>query len=178
MSEQVVFVRDIADRMGIDRSAAHKLVKRFGMTVLKRRTPETGMQLASALSEEDAEKLTAWRDASGFVNECSGAGIAPNFLYVVAVDPERRPGRIKVGTATIPENRFADYRTVCPDMQAVRVWALPSTCEGYLIALAGRFGERVGMELFDTGPALADFLAVADEAFRVFADQDEGAATD
>jgi hypothetical protein len=176
MNDQVVFVRDIADRMGVDRSGVRRLVKRFGLTVLKRRGPETGMQLASALSEEDAEKLMAWRDAAGFSAETNGAGTAPNFLYAVEVDPERRPGRVKVGTATIPENRFADYRTVCPDMNALRVWPVPSSCEGYLIALAGKFGERVGMELFDMGPALVDFLTVADEAFRVFADQDDDEA--
>ena len=163
-----VLARDLADQMGIDRSMVHKIIKRAGLQAIKVRGPETGMQLASALSTDDAAKLMEWRESEGFSGAMRKNGLSANSLYVVAVDPEARPGRIKVGTANNPESRFSDYKTICPQMAALRVYAAPAICEGYLIALADQFGERVGMELFDMGDELDSFLALSDSAMAPF----------
>jgi hypothetical protein len=172
--QNLILVKDLAIRLGMDRSHTLKLVKALNIETKTVRTPETGMQASSAVSKEDAAKMEEWRSSRGFSKSVEVTE-QRSFLYAILPDPVLRPGRVKVGKATTPDNRFADYKTICPEMQVLRVWPAPPSCEGYLIALADTFGLRVGVELFDIGSGLDSFMAAADSALAALsaAENDE-----
>jgi hypothetical protein len=143
----LVPVKRLAEQLGMDRSHALRLVKRLGIETVSHRSSDTRNQASSAVTTQDAERCIEWRKAHGYGSESSAT--LGNVLYAVAVDPEARPGRVKVGTTTNQDGRFSAYRTTCPEMAVLKTWAVPQSCEGYLIALADSMGIRVGQELFD-----------------------------
>jgi biotin operon repressor len=167
--ENIIFVKDLSAELGMDRSHLHKLIKQLKIKVIPSRDAGTGYQMANAISDGDAEIIRKHRKSKGYTDGVIATG-QESYLYAVIPDPEARPDRVKVGKAASVDARVADYRTVCPDLEIARRWAAPATCEGYLIALADSFGVRVGPEIFDMNGNLADFLAAADDALKIFGD--------
>lgn len=165
---EYVTIKNLASELSMDRSHALKLVKAMNLVITQVRNPESGMQAMSAISRRDADMVIETRKANGF-SLTANQVIAnqSNFLYVVAVDPEMRPGRVKVGKSMSVDNRIDSYRTICPQLEVIRTWSAPESCEGYLIALADAIGTRRGIELFDMNDMLGDFLSIADQAFSV-----------
>jgi hypothetical protein len=163
-NETPILLKDMAKELGLEKSWIRKMIKRLGLNAIQVRLPETGNQSCLALSPADYEFLKQHRKDRGFDSQKSFKPLDEN-LYIVEIDPEMRPGRIKVGISGNPEGRFSSYRTTNPGMVALRIYPAPMACEGYLIALADLHGERVGAELFDMADGLEDFLAIADKAF-------------
>lgn len=49
------------------------------------------------------------------------------------VDPDKRPGWLKVGIADRPENRLRGHRTACPGAGYAAVWVCPDRADARLL---------------------------------------------
>ena len=67
MESNLVTLRQIADRMGLDRSNARKWILDRGYTFMTSRDLSSGNQAVSVLSEEEAEEVLRLRSDMGFV---------------------------------------------------------------------------------------------------------------
>ncbi len=64
---EFVTIRDLADRLNMDRSAALKYVKRLGIIPQKRRTANSGFQTASVLTSMQAAEIIRIRKSEGYL---------------------------------------------------------------------------------------------------------------
>lgn len=94
----------------------------------------------------------------------------PGFVYVIEVDPELRPGRIKIGWSTKIEQRVTSYRTINPKIRVVRAWRRKAqSAEHAALAVGGGHGMQVGQrEVFDdkNGKILAALDALFPARYR------------
>jgi hypothetical protein len=71
-------------------------------------------------------------------------------FYVIQLDPEHAPGRIKLGRARDPHRRLASHRCAAPSARFLTFWPCHQKDEGVTIARLTRSGcRRVSREVFD-----------------------------
>lgn len=121
MQEEYVSLKQLAERMGLDKSNARKYVLTQGFSFLKQRTEDSSGQVANVLTLEDAEAVIAIREEQGFtgqVIEANGDG----WFYIIQLIPEFNPLRVKLGFASNVQNRLQAHRTSAPTAQLVKAW--------------------------------------------------------
>jgi hypothetical protein len=65
-SDDFVSVKELAQRLGMDRSHARRYVLKLGYSFHKRRTPDSGSQLTLCVTESEAAEIAAHRANQGF----------------------------------------------------------------------------------------------------------------
>ena len=117
----------------------------------------------------------------GDVEALSGRRSAPVVLgrtecvYVIVLDPETRPQRVKVGCTSDLGGRLATFRTVCPEARILESYPVPVSCEGYVLALAQVLSDNSFSEVFDFTPSgLSTYLAHLSHALAPIAEGDGG----
>jgi hypothetical protein len=123
-------------------------------------------QTMNAITRADADRYIADRRDQGFLGNAviktkpEGFGV----VYVVAPEPEFRPGRVKVGWTTNLDERFDSWRAVCPNLRVLRVWPTKNQAvEIVALMVAKRYGKRAAQELFDASSV--DVLLAGLDAF-------------
>lgn len=71
-------------------------------------------------------------------------------FYIVALDPEARPGRLKFGYAVNLFARLADHKTAAPYAELLASWPAKRSWESCIMAALTLGCERVSAEVFDT----------------------------
>ena len=110
-----ITIKDLAAELGIDSSNCRKFVRGMGLEMIRVRPPGTRGTPMVALSPEDAEKVRLERIARGFVvRERDVQPVlkndGPGAFYIVVLDPEVRPNRLKFGYAQNAVGRLAEHR--------------------------------------------------------------------
>jgi len=135
---------------------------RLGIVVTRARA--LSGQVADHVADSDLERLLDSFDPLSDDDSSEGAGTS--VLYLIALDPERRPERFKVGVTDSLSGRLGTFRTVCPEASVHRTFKVGKACEGYALTLADRLGTRVSLEVFDlTSEQLSHLEAVLSQAF-------------
>ena len=164
-----VSIKAIAERLGLDKSAALKAVKRAGFTPVKHRTPDSGNQAAACLPESEADLFVAMREQGG-----STPGVKRNLdgnctandageFYVIELVPGYT-GDVKLGFSESTGRRLQEHRTSAPRCRVLGTFPCLRGWEKTAIASITRNGcQQIGPEAFvytDVREAL-----VAAEAF-------------
>ena len=151
----MITLRELAAELSMDRSHLRKFVLALGVEPGRVRLPEYGNQEMLAIDEADAERVRTARRESGFTNsEIKSVRDVPieGFLYLVQLDPQSYPERIKLGFATRPEERLSDYRCSNPNAVLIKKWACKRTWEKAAIdciSADDAICQHVGGEVFD-----------------------------
>jgi hypothetical protein len=66
LSERLVTIRDLAQRVGMDRSACRKYVLRLGYKPIKQRTADSSFQMALCVTEREAHAIQTQRAVDGY----------------------------------------------------------------------------------------------------------------
>jgi len=91
-----------------------------------------------------------------------------NAFYIVQLDPEKRPNRLKFGVSERTKNRFAAYRTICPEAKLIKTWSCFREWETRLmIAATTNNGIEVGHEVYDI-ESIDEAIARIDKIFEFF----------
>jgi hypothetical protein len=155
-----VLLKDLARQIGAHRSGFKRALENRGYSVFEVRASSSGNQKTLAISREDAERFRAEREAE-IVHDVVARQASPDkgFVYAVEVDPEMRPGRIKVGWSMNIAQRLATYRAIAPDLRVVGLWRADGQfLEQTALLVARRDGTRIGQELFDNCEGLISAL--------------------
>ena len=154
LSTSYVSIREIADRIGIDRSNTLKAVKKAGFTPIKKRTPDSNNQPAACLSMSDAEMFIALREQAGHVpgkKRIVDAGSTANDVgefYVIELVPGYT-GDIKFGFSESARRRLMEHRTAAPRCVIRRSFPCLRGWERTAIARITRSDcQQVGPEAF------------------------------
>ena len=105
-----ISLKELADRLNMDRSHARRYLKRLGVKTQKRRTPHSGNQLCLTVTERQAEQIIEARKNEGFLNSNKSVVTEAGFFYVIQLVPELDPHRIKLGFAIDINERLSQHR--------------------------------------------------------------------
>ena len=160
-----ITIKGLAAELGIDSSNCRKFVRGMGLEMIRVRPPGTRGTPMLALSPEDAEKVRQERIARGFVvRERDVQPVlkndGPGAFYIVVLDPEARPNRLKFGYAQNVDGRLAEHRCAAPTATLLGSWPAKRSWESCIMAALSAGATQVGPEVFD----VVDVAAVLDKA--------------
>jgi DNA-binding MarR family transcriptional regulator len=170
MKEQYISLKQLSDRLGMDRSHARRYLKKLGIKTQKRRTADSGSQLCLTVTEEQAEKIIAQRRNEGFLG--SGKAVASEFgvFYVIQLVPELDPTRIKLGFAIDMNDRLAQHRTAAPTASILKTWPCKRLWEQTVMDSLVADGCRHMLNEVYECDDLAALSAKGEELFRLLPD--------
>ena len=153
MQDDFVSVKDFAEAHGLLRPTVFKILKRLGIEATRKRGDrENRGQFISLISKNEAARVlnelgSAKRVTDPFLGGESEASAAfdPSLydvgvFYLMMLEPEHDPNRIKVGFAGNIEERLKKHRCAAPFVTVVRTWpckrlwektAIECVTEGY-----------------------------------------------
>lgn len=153
MRKKYTSLKEIAEKLGVDRSNARKIILNQGFAPVKIRTEESKNQLTLAITIEEAQELYDIREKTGFnqsqqtaVNTENGIGE----FYMIQLVPELDPLRIKFGFASNAESRLQTHRTTAPTCTLLKTWPCKKTWEQPAIDSITKEGwcKKIGGEVF------------------------------
>jgi hypothetical protein len=139
-SDDYVSIKELAKRLGMDRSHARRYVMKLGYSFHKRRTPDSGSQLTLCVSRAEAEEITSQRQAKGFLASNAVSVSDVGFFYVIQLVPELDPRRLKLGFAESLEQRLSQHRTAAPTARVLHAWPCKRSWESTAIDALTREG--------------------------------------
>jgi hypothetical protein len=98
-SDGFVSIKELAQRLGMDRSHARRYVLKPGYSFHKRRTSDSGSQLALCVTEFEAGEIAMHRANQGFTASTVVVVSDIGVFYVIQLVPELDPRRLKLGFA-------------------------------------------------------------------------------
>jgi hypothetical protein len=145
-----VSLKELAAKLGMDRSHTRKYVINLGIKPTKRRTPYSGGQLTLTVSAQEAEFICRTRAERGFLDPQKAVVAETGFFYVIQLVPELDPKRLKLGFADNAEVRLAQHRTSAPTARLLRSWPCKRSWERTAIdALAATGGRPIRNEVYE-----------------------------
>lgn len=153
MASEYVTLKELATRLGLDRSNLRKQVIATGFHLASVRTVESRNQLTLALKRQDAETFVELRQSRGFDLESQPPKVVngeSGYFYLVQLVPDIAPNRVKVGFASDAEARLQAHRTSAPTAKLVSSWPCKRTWEDAAIASVTRVGcFQISREVYD-----------------------------
>lgn len=142
-NDDFVSIKDLAKRLGMDRSNARRYVLKLGYAFHKRRTPDSGSQLTLCVTSADADEIASQRADNGFIASTVVNVSDVGVFYVIQLVPDLDPKRLKLGFAESLEQRLSQHRTAAPTARVLRAWPCKRTWELTTIDALTREGCRL-----------------------------------
>lgn len=115
-------MRELADKLKMDRSHARRYVINLGYKCHKRRTQDSAGQLALCVTTAEAEEIINRRKAQGFIESDVPVVSDVGMFYVIQLVPELDPKRLKLGFADSIGQRLSQHRTAAPTAKVLHAW--------------------------------------------------------
>ena len=151
--ETLVTLRALAEEIGMGRSHLRGYVLSLGIEPQRVRTPESRNQPTLAITASEADYVRSERDRSGFTGHGKPivGGSSYGEFYVVQLEPELLPQRLKFGFSASAQSRLTDYRSSNPGAMMLKSWPAKRAWEEAIIAVlsAHRHCKLVGGEVYD-----------------------------
>ena len=150
----LVTVKELATELGMDRSHLFKLLRSMSLETRPVRPPGTRGSPLSAITQADAERVRSERRRRGFTvnahsNDAGIVGESSGVFYVIVLDPEMRPNRLKLGYANNVQERLASHRTAAPLAKVVGSWPAKRSWETCIVDALTTDAQFVSGEIYD-----------------------------
>jgi hypothetical protein len=167
MTNEFITIKQLAKHINMDRSHARRYVLRLGIEPKKRRTADSGGQLALTVTSDEATYIKQKRDEQGFLGSTKPIEKEIGSFYIIQLIPELDPKRIKLGFAEDVAQRLAQHRTSAPTAVVLKSWPCKRSWENTIIdALSAVGGKLILNEVFEFID-IEKMLARADELFSL-----------
>lgn len=143
MSDDYVSIKDLANRLGMDRSNARRYVKKLGYSFHKRRTPDSGGQLTLCVTSTEADEIALQREEKGFTAPTLVSISDVGVFYVIQLVPDLDPKRLKLGFADNLDQRLSQHRTAAPTARVLHAWPCKRSWESTAIDALTHEGCRL-----------------------------------
>lgn len=140
---EYVSIKELAQRLGMDRSHARRYVLKLGYSFHKRRTRDSGSQLTLCVSGAEADEIASLRAEKGFIASTPVTISDVGVFYVIQLVPDLDPKRLKLGFAESLEQRLSQHRTAAPTARVLRAWPCKRSWELTTIDALTRHGCRL-----------------------------------
>ena len=145
--DQLISISEIADIHGKRRQSLHNLARRLGFNIVKQKSDRGRGQRINHITVSDYEKLKqhfgSW-EAREYVEAGDGFGV----FYIVQLEPELDPGRVKVGYTENLDERLRSHRTSAPFSVIVETWPCKPLWEKTAIDCVTQDCENLYTEVF------------------------------
>lgn len=121
-SQDLVSLKELAEKIGLDRSNTRKYVLKLGIRPHKRRTPDSRNQLTLAVTKDEADRIIDERETKGFTSSAKIVESDTGVFYVIQLVPEFDTRRIKLGFALDLNERMAQHKTAAPTAKVLKSW--------------------------------------------------------
>lgn len=165
MNEKYISVTKIAQEHGRSRQVIHKVIKRLGIETSKMKSTEFRGQAASHIAVADYERLAEALEVSSDAGGAFVTGTSQGVFYLIQLEPEFDPQRIKVGFATDLNERMRSHKTSAPLARLVKFWPCKLLWEKTAIDCITEGAEQLHTEVF----RVVDIEATVRQADNFFA---------
>ncbi|MFO0928739.1 MAG: hypothetical protein U0736_17250 [Gemmataceae bacterium] len=157
MGDNLISVIDVARQHGKGKSTVFKLLKRLGITPVKRRCESSKNQLIACITQEELRLVAVemQRCTVGDNAESANEDRPDDFVsaevgvfYLIQLEPEFDPGRFKVGFAAGIAERLRQLRCSAPFATVVQTWPCRRLWEKTVIDSVTTGCERLYTEVF------------------------------
>ena len=168
-----ISVIDVGIQLGKHKSSVFKVMRRLGIHPQKRRDADSKNQIVAYITHEELERIKGHLAARASVEpDDDGNGDVDGFVsaeigvfYLVQLEPEHDPLRIKVGFAANMADRLQKLRCSAPFTAVLKTWPCKRLWEKTAIDSVTAGCERLHTEVF----RCESLSAVADKCERFFA---------
>jgi hypothetical protein len=166
-TDDYVSIKDLAKRLGMDRSHARRYVKNLGYDCHRRRTPTSGGQITLCVTSTEADQIVSQRAAQGFIASTVVSVSNVGVFYIIQLVPDLDPNRLKFGFAESLEQRLSEHRTAAPTARVLRAWPCKRSWElTAMDALTGVGCRLILNEVFECDD-LEEVVARGDAFFKL-----------
>jgi len=170
MGEEYVSVKRLAEIINMDRSHAHRYIKKLGIKPQKRRMADSNNQLANTVTEDEAALIIKQRKTTGFTAERIPVTTECGVFYIIQLVPELDHRRIKLGFAIDLNDRLTQHRTSAPTAEVVKYWSCKRLWEKTVMdCLTSVSCRHILNEVFEC-EALNELIAWGDILFDILPD--------
>lgn len=148
MNEKYISVTEIAREHSRTRQVIHKVIKRLGIKTTKMKAAEFRGQAATHISVADYESLVEALEVSSDAGGAFVTGTSQGVFYLIQLEPEFDPQRIKVGFATDVNERLRSRKTSAPMARLVKHWPCKMLWEKTAIDCITEGAEQLHTEVF------------------------------
>ena len=158
MTEHLISVKDFATQNGLLRQTVFKVLRRLEVEPSKARGGDQNRgQTISYITEDDARRVLEALASRGTASN-GQQGEEPEFtdavlydigiFYLLCLEPDHDPSRIKVGFASNLNERLRQLRCSAPYAKVVRTWQCRRLWERTAIECVTEGCERLHTEVF------------------------------
>ncbi len=148
-----VSLPELADELQCHKQSLFKIVKRLGINPIKRRDSDRKNQLVATVTPDEAliirrEFLTRARTAIDAGADGEELIADDGVFYLIQLEPEHDPGRIKLGFTTDLDGRLRKHRCSAPFAQCLKTWPCRRIWERAAIDCVTQGLEQLHTEVF------------------------------
>lgn len=177
MTETHIAIVDLADELRVRKQRIFKVLGRLGIrTSVSREFARRGQSVATVTESEAARvrlELTRSAENQLVAGTTERAEVPPydsgaevGLFYIVQLEPQHDPGRVKVGFTTELEARLRKHRTSAPFARCERSWPCRRAWERAAIECVTTDCEQLHTEVFRAA-SVAHVVARAESFFSV-----------
>lgn len=148
LSGDHIAVVDLADELQVRKQTVFKVAKRLGIRTSRRRESTRGNQLIATLTPADAATIREDLSTSPRTSTSVTGDAEDGVFYVVRLEPDHDPGRLKVGFTTDLEGRLRKHRCSAPFALCVQSWPCRRVWERAAIDCVTSGLEQLHTEVF------------------------------
>lgn len=162
-----IAVPELADELQCHKQSLFKIIKRLGIVPIKRRDSDRKNQLVATVTPEEAlriqtEFLTRAKSGLDGENLIADDGL----FYLIQLEPDHDPGRIKLGFTTDLDGRLRKHRCSAPFAQCLKTWPCKRTWERTVIDCVTPGLEQLHTEVFRSS-SLEEVMLRGDRFFAI-----------
>lgn len=170
-TDEQIAVAELADELQCHKQSLFKIAKRLQISPVKMRDAERKNQFVSVITRDEAAKIRAEfifrsRTTSSSENDqqCQVADVG--VFYLLQLEPEHDPGRLKVGFTTDLDGRIRKHRCSAPFATCIKAWPCRRNWERTAIDCVTAGLQQLHTEVF-RAPSLTEVVSKAEEFFSL-----------
>jgi hypothetical protein len=173
LNQERIAIVDLADDLQVRKQRIFKILPRLGIRPTQRREPTRGNQNVATVSHSEASAIRAEIEVSAGTSGSESSSqlgrVALSysddvgFFYIIQLEPEHDPGRIKVGFTMDLDGRLRKHRCSAPFAQYLRNWPCRRVWERAAVDCVTKGCQQLHTEVFRA--ASLDHIAAQAHSF-------------
>jgi hypothetical protein len=165
MSEDLIPVGEAAKRLNRHKNSLFKVLSRLGIETTLIRSEEFRGQATAHIKKADFEILRT-HITDSVSTDAADEDNAGGYFYIIQLEPDLDPCRLKLGFATSVDDRLRKHRTAAPYSKVLRFWPCKSLWEKTAIDCIAVDAEQIHTEVFQVSD-LNETIAKAEAFFAM-----------
>ena len=151
MGVETISVIDVAKNLGKQKAYIFKILGRLAIETVKQRNSAAKGQKIAYITIEDYDRIKEYLVETGNNPDVSTPqSDIGGVFYLIQLEPEHDPGRLKLGFATNIGERLRSHKTSAPFSKVLKTWPCKSLWEKTAIECASQGCVQLHTEVFRT----------------------------